>query len=145
MTSQTNLIYQIKELETVLRPRYLEALTDQPVTWTQYTALTVLERRPGITSSELARRSFVTAQSMASTINPLLTDGLVRRAQDPEHARRMLLFLTPAGSRVIAKVAPSVQALEDELGADLSAAERVVLSDLLRRCRRALGDAPRTE
>jgi DNA-binding MarR family transcriptional regulator len=145
MTSQTNLIYQIKELETVLRPRHLEALTDQPVTWTQYTALTVLARRPGITSSELARRSFVTAQSMASTINPLLTDGLVRRAQDPEHARRMLLFLTPAGSRVIAKVAPSVQALEDELGADLSAAERVVLSDLLRRCRRALGDAPRTE
>ncbi|NUL44354.1 MarR family transcriptional regulator [Cellulosimicrobium funkei] len=46
---------------------------------------------PGVTSSELARRSFVRAQSMAGTLGPLVEQGLISRAPDPGNARRLLL------------------------------------------------------
>lgn len=141
MESSSSYVYIIKELEVLLRPRFIEACADQSVTWTQYTALTVLQRHPGITSSELARRSFVRAQSMAETMEPLITAGLVRREQDESHARRKLLFLTPAGAETIAQVQPAVQRLEDELVGGLSPVEREQFADYLRRCWHALATA----
>lgn len=138
MEQLDNYIYLIKELETLLRPRFIRACAGEAVTWTQYTTLTVLERRPGITSSELARRSFVRTQSMAATIEALLDAGLVRREQDPKHGRRQLLFLTPAGEDAVVAVAPSVRALESDLVQELSPKERRQFADYLRRCRHAL-------
>jgi len=138
MDTSSSYVYVIKELEVLLRPRFIEACADEPVTWTQYTALTVLQRHPGITSSELARRSFVRAQSMAETMEPLITAGLVRRERDQTHARRKLLFLTPPGADTIAQVQPAVQRLEDELVADLAPDERRQFADYLRRCWHAL-------
>lgn len=138
MDTFSSYVYVIKELEVLLRPRFIEACAGGDVTGTQYTALTVLERHPGITSSELARRSFVRAQSMAETMEPLISAGLVRRERDETHARRKLLFLTPAGADTIAQVMPEVKRLEDELVGDLSPAERQQFADYLRRCWHAL-------
>jgi hypothetical protein len=49
-------------LDELLRPDGLTAL--------QYTALTVLERHPDMSVAQLARNSFVTAQSMADILAP---------------------------------------------------------------------------
>ena len=141
MENRGNFLYVIKQLELVLRPAFLEACAEQGMTGAQYTALTVLERRPGITSSELARRSFVRAQTMAGTLDPLLESGLVSRVHDPDHGRRMLLYLTPKGSRAAAEIAPRIARLEESLLTDLSADERDVFGDFLRRCRHSLSEA----
>lgn len=134
-------VYVIKELELALRPRFIEACAAEGITGAQCTALTVLQRRPGITSSELARRSFVRAQTMAATLDPLLEAGQVRRERDPQHGRRMLLFLTEEGSRAVARLAPRLQELEELFVSELSDVEREEFADYLRRCRRALHDA----
>lgn len=134
------LAYVIKQLDLALRPRLADACQTGGLSSAQYTALSVLTRRPGITSSELARRSFVRAQTMATTLDPLLEAGLIRRERDPGHGRRRLLFLTDAGRERITGVTPAVGALEDEMVAGLSSAERDQLGDLLRRCRNALSD-----
>ncbi|UOQ57368.1 MarR family transcriptional regulator [Leucobacter allii] len=144
MEQSGSFVYLIKQLEMGLRPRFIEACAEGGMTYGQYTALTVLRHRPGITSSELARRSFVRAQSMAATVDPLLEAGLVRREQDPAHARRMLLFLTPEGERTIDRLSPSVDRLEEQLLGDLDESERQLFASLLRRCRHALdGGEPR--
>lgn len=136
--SETNFTYVIKQVELALRP-YIEAVcADIGMTPAQYTALTVLERRPGITTSNLARRSFVRAQSMAQTVDPLLHAGLVRRTRDPEHARRLLLHLTEAGSEVIARARPAVTAVEQLILADFTADESAAFADFLSRVRRSL-------
>lgn len=134
-------VYAIKQLELGLRPRFLEASAAAGMTGAQYTALTVLQRRPGITSSELARRSFVRAQTMAATIDPLLDQALVRRELDPTHARRKLLFITEAGEEMIHRLSPPIRDLEELLVAELSPEEREQFADYLRRCRHALGAA----
>ncbi|WP_159500494.1 MarR family winged helix-turn-helix transcriptional regulator [Microbacterium sp. 18062] len=135
-----NFVYVVKQLELALRPRFLAACAAAGMTAAQFTALTVLERRPGITSSELARRSFVRAQTMAATVDPLLEAGLVRRERDPEHGRRILLFLTDAGAAAVTGLKPQVAAVEDLMLADFDDDERAVFGELLRRARRALDD-----
>ncbi len=141
MEQSGSFVYLIKHLEMGLRPRFIEACAQGGMTYAQYTALTVLRHRPGITSSELARRSFVRAQSMAATVDPLLESGFVRREQDPAHARRMLLFLTPQGERKIDELSPSIDSLEELLLGDLDAEERKQFAGFLRRCRHAMDGA----
>lgn len=133
-------VYALKQLEMGLRPRFIEACAQGGMTYAQYTALSVLKQRPGITSSELARRTFVTAQSMAATVDPLLELGLVRRERDSAHARRMQLHLTPAGEQKLEELSPPIRTLEESLLADLDESERTRFADYLRRCRRTLAD-----
>lgn len=135
------LIYALKQLEATLRPKLTQICVDHGLSVAQYTVLTVLNGRPGLTSSELARRSFVTAQTMAGTVEPLLQRGLVTREPDPSHARRMRLSLTDKGRFLVSEVAPAVTALEDQLVHSLDETERVTLSELLRRCRHDLEQA----
>lgn len=135
---QSNFTYVIKQLELALRPYIDGACAAAGMTTAQYTALTVLDRRPGITSSELARRSFVRAQTMAQTMDPMLEEGLVRRERDPQHARRLLLFLTDKGRAAMAEAAPRVRELETLLMTDFTDEEGEAFADYLRRARRAL-------
>lgn len=139
--SETNFTYVIKQLELALRPHFNQICTDAGLSAAQYTALTVLRRRPDLTSSELARRSFVRAQTMAATIDPLLTAGLVSRSQDPQHRRRMLLRLTPAGEERLAEIAPRMRALEELVVADLTADEQAEFARSLRSARHSLDTA----
>lgn len=141
MERHNNFVYMIKQLELGLRPRFFEACAAADLTAAQYTALTVLERRSGITSSELARRSFVRAQTMAATIDPLLEAGYVRRERDPLHGRRILLSLTEKGLDAVARATPRFDALEELLVSDLDEKERAAFADYLRRCRTALDEA----
>ena len=134
----TNFTYVIKQVELALRPHFNAVCADAGLTPAQYTALTVLDRRPGLTSSELARRSFVRAQTMAATIEPLLADGLVRREQDPTHQRRMLLHLTPHGSERLEQIAPRIRAVEDLIVSGLDPQEQDDFARYLRAARRSL-------
>lgn len=134
----TNFTYVIKQLELAVRPHFNELCASVGMTPAQFTALTVLSRWPGITSSELARRTFVRAQSMATTIEPLLESGLLRREQDPEHARRMLLFLTPEGAKIAATLTPRVAEVDQLLLDGFTDAEIGQFQDYLRRARHSI-------
>jgi len=139
--SHGSFVYVIKQLDLALRPRFADACATEGLTLAQYTALTVLKRLAGITSSELARRSFVRAQTMATTLDPLLDAGLVRRESDPEHRRKMRLFLTERGDEIVARLAPRIEALEELLVSDLDEDERTRFADYLRRSRHAMHEA----
>lgn len=132
------LLYVVKQLELVSRAQLDELLRPAGVTTLQYTALTVLARSPELTSADLARLSFVRAQSTADLISTLTKRGLVSRAPDPQNRRRLLISLTDAGHELLATYDPMVAELEEKMLADFSAAERESFRDLLRRARRSL-------
>ncbi|KAA9157993.1 MarR family transcriptional regulator [Microbacterium lushaniae] len=143
MTEAGGFVYVIKQLELALRPRLEAACAEAGMTAAQFTALTVLRRRPGTTSSDLARRSFVRAQTMAGTLEPLIEQGLVRREPDPQHRRRIRLFLTDAGVQAIDRLEPRVVELEQTLLTDLDEHERALFAEYLRRARHAMRDEHR--
>lgn len=138
-------LYMVKLIETGLRPALDRALAGQGITAAQYTALSVLRARPGICSSELARRTFVTAQSMAETIAALHRRDLVERRADPRHRRRLQLHLTDDGLRLVAALESSVAAAEQQILAGLNESARMELAGTLRTLRhnlRLLHDTP---
>ncbi|WP_313816880.1 MarR family transcriptional regulator [Citricoccus sp.] len=133
-------IYMIKLLDTGLRPEVERIAGSRGFTAAQYTALTVLLSRPGITSSELARRSFVRAQSMAGTLGPLIEQGLISRAPDPDNARRLLLRTTPRGRAAVTRLQDEVATLQDRLVAGLDEQQLDALSAALRLLRNNVQD-----
>lgn len=138
MPSDRGLIYLVKQVEMAVRRRLMETVAASGLNYAQYTALAVLRRRPGITSSELARRSFVRPQSMAATLVPLVEAGYARRENDPEHGRQILLYITDAGVAKVEAMSGDVRALEDRMVANLDADEIEEFARLLRASRDAM-------
>jgi DNA-binding MarR family transcriptional regulator len=133
-----SLLYAVKQVELAVRARLDEVLRPTGVTTLQYTALTVLARRTGMTSAELARNSFVTAQAMTDLVAGMERRGLISRAGDPAHGRRLVISLTPRGRALLAELGEAVVAIEEQMVSRLTADERSGLHDVLNRCREAL-------
>ncbi len=141
--ARPSLLYAIKQVELVVRAHLDELLKPSGVTALQYTALTVLQRRDGLSSSaELARNSFVTPQAMADLVAGLERRGLIRRDRDPHNRRRLLLSLTDAGRVLLAEHESAVRALEEQMVTELNLTEREAFADYLNRCRAALAVEP---
>jgi DNA-binding MarR family transcriptional regulator len=93
------LLYIMKQVELAVRSRLDDMFRPIGLTALQYTALTVLERHPNLTSAQLARNSFVTSQSMADMVTALHKQGFIVRDRDPSDRRRLVLSLTAVGCR----------------------------------------------
>ena len=138
------LLYLIKQVELAVRQALDDVVATADLTTLQYTALTVLERHPGITSAELARNSFVRAQSMAEMVSYLLERDLVTRERDERNRKQYLLSLTPDGQRVLDGLYDAVADIETAMLEGFDAGQTEILRTYLVRCRHSLsGNAPR--
>lgn len=127
----TSLLYLVKRLELVIRAQLDEMLRDGEVTTLQYTALTVLDHRDGISAAQLARDSFVTPQSMSDMLRTLELRGLVRRDVNPRSRRELLVFITDAGRQLLAEHADAAAEIERRMLGDLTAEEAAQLRRLV--------------
>ncbi|WP_217247380.1 MarR family winged helix-turn-helix transcriptional regulator [Streptomyces sp. AC602_WCS936] len=108
------------------------------VTALQYTALTVLERHDGISAAQLARDSFVTAQSMADMVRTLEHRGLIRREPNPGNRRERLILLADPGRRLLAEYAGPARRLEERMVAELTSEEVKLFREALNGAWRSL-------
>jgi DNA-binding MarR family transcriptional regulator len=129
-----NLLYAVKQVELAVRAHLDEALRPFGVTTIQYTALTVLEDRDDITSAALARRSFVTAQTMGDIVMVLERRGFIVRHPDPAHARRLTIALTDRGRQLLDEVREDVRLIELKMTKGFSDKQCEDLRRLLRTC-----------
>jgi DNA-binding MarR family transcriptional regulator len=116
-----SLLYMVKQVELVVRSHLDELVKPSGITALQYTALTVLERHDGLSAAQLARDSFVTAQSIADLVRSLEGRGLVRRERNPRNRRELLILLTEAGRELLAQHEGPVRELEERMVRDLTA------------------------
>jgi DNA-binding MarR family transcriptional regulator len=136
------LLYLVKQLELAVRARLDEVLRPVSLTPLQYTALTVLERRSGLTTAELARNSFVTDQAMADMVVALERRGFIVREGDPRDRRRRVIGLTGPGSAVLDQVRDDVAALEERMVARLNPRDAARFREYVVTCHAALADQP---
>lgn len=135
--------YVLKRVQQALRAQMDEALAGVGLTLPQYAALSALEAESGLSNSELARRGFVTAQTMNDIVANLEKAGLVARRAHPTHGRVQQLSLTAAGREAVGRAHPAVATVERRMLAHLAEEERASLLRALQACARALeGDAP---
>lgn len=132
------LLYLIKQVELAVRSRFDDVTAEFGVTTVQYTALTVLERHPGLIAAQLARMSFVRAQSMTQLLDVLESRGLVERMRDPASRRQLRIYLTADGQDLLDSMREPAAEIEAEMTAALSADNVAALSEMLLSCRAAL-------
>ena len=136
------LLYLIKQVELAVRSHLDDLLRPAGLTALQYTALTVLERHRDLSAAQLARNSFVTAQSMADMITALEGRGLIERHRDQADRRRLVVALTAAGRDLLDRYRDPVRALEAAMIAGLSDTEIRDLRRSLHACHANLAAAP---
>jgi len=124
----------LKQVELAVRARIDEIVRPVGLTAAQYTALTVLERHTGMSSAQLARNSFVTAQSMADMITALEGRKVIERHRDKSDRRRLVVALTDEGRTLLDRCRDEVNALEATMLTGLSAAQTKALRATLATC-----------
>nr|WP_274637365.1 MarR family transcriptional regulator [Microbacterium bovistercoris] len=128
----------IKQTQAVLNQRMDDVLRPLGLGVSQYACLQALQDEPGISSSELARRAFVSRQSMNVLLQGLDRRGLVERAEDPGPRRERAVVLTREGAALVPRARAAVAAVVGAMTDGLAAAELTRLQGLLRACRDAL-------
>ena len=134
--------YVLKQVQQALRAAMDEALRQRGLTTAQYAALSALEQTRGLSGAELARRCFVTPQTMNEIVAHLEATGLVERRRGVEDARVLETSLTPAGQKLLDDGHQAVEVIEERMVGRLSESERRQLLDALRRCVEALECEP---
>ncbi len=143
--SSPRVSYVVARLDRAVRREIDDRVRRHGLTATQYTALSVLARRTGLSNAQLARRSYVTPQSMSQLIAVLERGGLIERTPDPDHRRILRAQLTRKGRRVLAACDAAVDDMERKMLRDIPAHDRDELHQQLIACVRGLGaglDAP---
>jgi DNA-binding MarR family transcriptional regulator len=133
-----SLLYMVKQVELAARSRLDELVRPSGITALQYTALTVLERHDGLSAAQLARDSFVTAQSIADLVRSLESRGLIRRERNPRNRRELLILLTTEGRELLGRYAGPVRELEERMVSDLTTHQTEQLRQALSKAWRAL-------
>ncbi len=132
---EPKLLYLVKQLEQAIRSHLDDLLRPARLTALQYTALTVLERHPDLSTAQLARGSFVAAQSMADMITTLEGRGLIERHRDRSDRRRLVVALTAEGRELLDSYRKQVDTLERQMLTGLTRPQISSLRRGLHTCR----------
>lgn len=128
----------IKETQVILHQRMDEVLRPLGLSVPQYACLQALHDTPGITGSELARRAFVSRQSMNVLLQGLERRGLIERSDDPGPRRERATALTASATALIGHARAEVATVAATMTGDLAASDLVQLRTLLTICRDTL-------
>lgn len=134
------LTYLIKRLEMAERARIEEVLRPLGVTLHQYTALSILERREGLSSAQLARRHFVTPQAMHQLIATMERDRFIERRPDQANRRILRAWLTRHGADVLEACHRAVDGVEQRMLSVLAPEEALAFGRAVERCLEALAE-----
>ena len=137
--ARVRLAYVIGRLDRALRRHLDDAIRPYGLTTPQYTTLSVLRARDGLSNAQLARRSLMTPQSMSEVIAALVGKGYVRREANPAHRRIMHTRLTPEGTAALASCDEALDRIELEMLRELSPQDAEWLLTALTSCVRMLG------
>src|SRR5208282_5618641 len=123
--------YLIKRAQMVLHDAMSDALGSHDLTVTQFAVLTALDEEPGLSNADLARRAFVTPQSMHAVLHELESRQFLVRRPHPAHQRILQAVLTEAGRRALKSAANAVDAMEEQMLRKLSNPARSRLASAL--------------
>jgi len=98
-----------------------------------YRLLAALAEFGPSSQASLGRRTRMDRSDVVAAVGELAAEGLVERAADPADRRRNVITLTPRGTVRLERLDQVLAAVQDELLAPLSGAERAELARLLAR------------
>ena len=141
---EQRIIQLLTRAQHALRSATDESLREHGVTTAQYSTLCALSPSQGLSGAELARRCFVTPQTMQEIVVNLERLHLIERRRDGEDGRALYVYLTPQGQQSVEACHQAMAAVEDRMVDDLGKKGRKRLGEALGRCIASLaGDGGR--
>jgi DNA-binding MarR family transcriptional regulator len=122
---------------------FLEETGALGITNRQYGILTVLKHRPGIDQITVAKMLGLDRSTTGMVLNKLERDGYVGRIVGAKDRRTRSLKLTPAGERMLDRLAEPAKRAEQRVLSAFSPRERKVFLDLLDKFARRFNDTTR--
>lgn len=132
--------YALKHAQSLLHLRMEEALRPLGLTVSQYSALFRLRLEPSISAATLARRTFVTRQSMNVMLQQLIDRDLVSRPSQADSGRSLPTVLTPVGVSTLEKAQAQVDGVEQRMLSGLTPIQSAALARGLAACVDSLAD-----
>jgi DNA-binding MarR family transcriptional regulator len=121
--------------DTILRARF-------DITYSQFTFLLCLTEGP-LSLTEAADMQGVSVAAVSKRVPWFVERGLVRTASDADHARKVLIALTPSGRRLAAKSSADLeQAFRDKF-TDMQDVDLAGLNQTLAKIITQLADRPK--
>src|ERR1700722_6661125 len=120
--------YLIKRAQAAIHVCLEEIVSAHGLAIPQYVVLSLLAETPGLANADLARRAFVTPQSMNEVLKQLESTNLVERRRNPANGRILNAYLTRTGARKRSGVSGQVRELETRLLSGLTSDDRQTLN-----------------
>lgn len=111
---EQSLLYRLSRLQRVTRHALENRVAELGLNIPEHSALLVVSERAPITNADLARASYVSAQTMIVLVAGLEERGLLRRVPLGT-GRSLLIDLTAAGKRMVAQLEQIHAAMADEI------------------------------
>lgn len=126
----------LKNLHHSVRQAVDEAFRVEKIemSFAHFLALVTLQSEPGVAGAEIARRAFVTAQTMNTILRRLESDGDIERRPHPNNARADSWFITKTGQGRLDRAKVIGKAVWLRMLSVLGPAEIVQMQDMLERC-----------
>lgn len=134
------LSYTVGRLDRAVRRRLADVLERFDLSIPEFTTLSVLARRPGLSNAQLARRALIRPQSMNQVLGSLERQRLVERTPDPDHARILRATLTGRGRAVLDEAERATRMMEEAAAAGISEDELRHAVEILDRLTQRLSD-----
>ena len=126
--------YRITYLaNAIVFPAYGAIKRDFGLIRPEYILLVCLSHFEELTAQEVARISRRPRNTISRAVHRMLAEGYIARAPDPLDARQAKLRITQAGRALHERIAEYLKRRQDEVLAALSAQERQILSEILKK------------
>ncbi len=125
--------YMLKQAQHALRLRMDRLLLSENLTMAQYVALSLIEASPKITNAEIARKAFVTPQTMHRIVTDIESAGLASTSVHPTNRRVVPRSLTGRGKKLVTYAHRVAAQVEREMLRGFTARDLKQLADFLQR------------
>jgi DNA-binding MarR family transcriptional regulator len=130
--------FALKQAQQALRTRLDSGLREIGLTTPQYAVLAFLKVEAGASNAALARRAFVTPQTMQAIVVALERSGFIVRIPHPEHGRVQTTELTASGRGALEAASGIVANAEARLRKAAAPLDSQVVTAMLLRLAEAL-------
>lgn len=116
-----HLIRRLQQIAVAIFVAETKAFDITPV---QYASLLAVQLRPGIDQTTLMEAVAFDLSTIGEVVGRLEGKGLVKRLVSPKDRRAKVLYITPAGRRLLARIKPDVEVAQERILAPLPRTEQ---------------------
>jgi DNA-binding MarR family transcriptional regulator len=125
--------YNARRATLVIVDAFLQHMAVYDLRPVDFSVLSLIAHNPGITSRQLCSALNIQPPNLVGMVNTLEKRELVMRQPHPHDGRAMGLHLTPSGRKMVRNAEQTAARIEEDATTRLSASERKVLMQLLKK------------